>query len=114
MKLSQVVKLTKGKILCGDEQLESDLGQAFSSDLMSDVLTLGLTDILLITGLVNLQVIRTAEMADIKHVLLVRNKTVSEDIIELAKSSGICLIHSPVSMFKASGELYHAGLKPIY
>lgn len=114
MKLSQVVKLTDGKILCGDGHLEEDLGQAFSSDLMSDVLTLGMTDVLLITGLVNLQVIRTAEMADIKHILLVRNKNVSEDIIELAKSSGICLIHSPVSMYKASGELYHAGLKPVF
>lgn len=114
MKLNQVVKLTDGKILCGDKNLNVDLTLAFSSDLMSDVLTLGMSDILLITGLVNLQVVRTAEMADIKHILLVRNKTVSEDIIELAKSSGVCLIHSPVSMFKASGELYHAGLKPIY
>ncbi len=114
MKLSQIIELTKGKVLCGNEHLDSDLGKAFSSDLMSDVLTLGMTDILLITGLVNLQVIRTAEMADIKHVLLVRNKTVSEEIIELAQDNGMCLIHSPVSMFKASGELYHAGLKPIF
>lgn len=114
MKVRDVIRLTGGKLLSGMDQQEDEVGQAFSSDLMSDVLTLGRSDILLITGLVNNQVIRTAEMADIKHVLFVRNKSVSEDIVTLAEESGVCIIKSPVSMFSASGKLFEAGLKPLY
>jgi predicted transcriptional regulator len=87
---------------------------AFGSDLMSDVLTLEEHDILLITGLANPQTIRTAEMADISLIIIVRGKEVTEEMIELAIENEITVLSSPFSMFKVCGLLYEHGLKPIY
>ena len=81
---------------------------------MSDVLTLDAENILLLTGLANVQIIRTAEVAEIQYVVIVRNKKVSTNIIELAAALNMVLIESPYSMFKASGILYNLGLKPLY
>jgi hypothetical protein len=81
---------------------------------MSDVLTLDTENILLITGLANVQIIRTAEVAEIQHLVVVRNKKVSANIVELATSLNLVIIESPFSMFKASGILYAHGLKPLY
>lgn len=114
MKLSRIIELTGARILCGQEQVDCEVSRAFSSDLMSDVLTLGEQDILLITGLVNNQVIRTAEVADIRHILIVRNKPVSDDMVRLARENNMCLIASPYSMFRVSGALYQSGLHPVY
>ncbi len=88
--------------------------KAFSSDLMSDVLTLDEEHILLITGLTNVQLIRTAEIADIEVVLLARNKKASEEMIRLAEETGLVLLETPYSIFRASGILYENGLQPVY
>ena len=114
MKIENIIKLLNAKVLCGKHRISDDISHAFSSDLMSDVLTLDAENILLITGLVNVQIIRTAEVAEIHHLVVVRNKKVSVDIVELAKSLNMVLIESPYSMFKASGILYANGLKPLY
>jgi len=87
---------------------------AFGSDLMSDVLTLEDHDILLITGLANPQTIRTAEMADISLIIIVRGKEVTEEMKELAIQNEITVLSSPFSMFKVCGMLYEHGLKPLY
>jgi len=113
MKLQQIADLIEAKVVCGkigNEEIE----YAFSSDLMSDVLTLDIENMILITGLANLQTIRTAEMADIKFIAYVRNKKATDDIIELANENGMVILESPYSLFKASGVLYEAGLKPVY
>jgi hypothetical protein len=81
---------------------------------MSDVLTLQATQFILITGLVNTQTIRTAEMADISCIILVRNKKALPEVLELAKQTNITIIECPYSMFKACGLLYKAGLKAVY
>src|SRR5690554_6363446 len=73
---------------------------------MSDVLTLDEDNILLITGLANLQLIRTAEMADIQAVLLDRGKPASPEMIRLADENGIIFMETPFSIYKASGILY--------
>jgi predicted transcriptional regulator len=96
------------------DQEEREVHSAFSSDLMSDVLTLLTDDLLLITGLNNVQTIRTAEMADIGVVLLVRGKEPSSKMIELAEENGIVLLSTGFSMFKSSGLLYGAGLAPVF
>lgn len=88
--------------------------QAFGSDLMSDVLTLEDDDILLITGLANPQTIRTAEMADISLIIIVRGKEVTEEMKDLAKENEITILSSPFSLFKVCGVLYQNGLKPIF
>lgn len=113
MKISDIAKLVNGTVLCGEaENLVAE--KAFSSDLMSDVLTLETDDTLLITGLANLQAVRTAEMSDIQCIVFARNKRVTEDMINLARENDMVLIQTPCSVFKTSGELYKAGIKPIF
>lgn len=114
MKLSEIIQLTEARLVCGEHRLKDEVGRAFSSDLMSDVLTIDSEDILLITGLANTQAVRTAEMADIHYILLVRNKKAPAEMAELARENGMVLMETPYSLFKASGILYNAGLKPVY
>lgn len=114
MKLSGIIELTKAQIVAGKSTENLVLEKAFSSDLMSDVLTLEEDNLLLITGLSNVQLIRTAEMADIEVVLLARNKKASAEMIELANENDLIILESPCSIFKISGILYGKGLKPVY
>jgi hypothetical protein len=114
MKIEKITQLLDANIICGHHRISDEISHAFSSDLMSDVLTLDTENILLITGLANVQIIRTAEVAEIQHLVVVRNKKVSANIVELATSLNLVIIESPFSMFKASGILYAHGLKPLY
>lgn len=114
MKLTEIIKLTQATIVAGSCADNHNLQNAFSSDLMSDVLTLDNDHILLITGLANVQLIRTAEMADIEVVVLARNKRASEEMIELANENGLVLLETPYSIYRTSGILYENGLKPVY
>ena len=114
MKIENIIQLLDAKILCGHHRIKDDISNAFSSDLMSDVLTLDAENILLITGLANVQAIRTAEVAEIHCLCIVRDKKVTGDIIDLATQLNMVLIESPYSMFKASGILYSNGLTPLY
>ncbi|MEJ5316890.1 MAG: DRTGG domain-containing protein [Tenuifilum sp.] len=114
MKIGELAQLVDGKVVCGHAMLDREIEYAFASDLMSDVLTVRADKLLLITGLANMQAVRTAEMADIPAIVFVRNKTISEDMIQLAEDNGIVLIESPFTMFRASGILYSKGVKPVY
>lgn len=86
----------------------------FSSDLMSDVLTVDCENSLLLTGLATVQTIRTAEMADISVVVLGRGKEATPVMIDLADSCDIILIECSMSLFRSSAILFNEGLKPIY
>jgi predicted transcriptional regulator len=114
MTIREISDLIEGRVLCGQEKLENQVEHAFASDLMSDVLTVEKDNVLLITGLANLQAIRTAEMSDISFIIFARNKKINGDIIALANETGIILLESPFSVFRISGELYKAGVKPVY
>ena len=114
MTIREILSLVNGTLLCGEALLEEQQSHAFASDLMSDVLTVKTNNFLLITGLANPQSIRTAEMSDVKCVLLVRGKAASEEMLELAQENDMVLMTSPFSMFKTAGILYSAGLKPVY
>lgn len=114
MRLSEIIKLTNAKVVAGDTEQNHNLQRAFSSDLMSDVLTLDTEHILLITGLANLQLVRTAEMADIEVVLLARNKRATPEMIELANETGLILLETPYSIYRSSGLLFKNGLAPVY
>jgi hypothetical protein len=114
VKISEIIQHTQARVATGDNYRDREVSKAFSSDLMSDVLTLDDDDILLITGLSNVQLVRTAEMADIHVVLLARDKNSTSEMIELAKENGIVLLETPFSIFKASGVLYSNGLQPLY
>ncbi|NCA76103.1 MAG: hypothetical protein EOM90_07195 [Alphaproteobacteria bacterium] len=112
--LEKIAQLLDGQIITDAGNPDRIIEGAFASDLMSDVLTLPTNHLLLLTGLVNIQAIRTAEMSDIDCIVFVRNKKVTVEMTNLANENGIAIIHSPFSMYKASGILYQAGIKPVY
>ena len=114
MTIREIASLIQGEILCGEDYIDQMQFYAFASDLMSDVLTIKTDNFMLITGLANIQSIRTAEMSDVKCVLLVRGKEATEEMIELAGEVGMVLMRTPFSMFKTSGILFSAGLSPVY
>lgn len=114
MKIAEIINALNAKVLCCSENLDHEIEFAFASDLMSDVLTINNDKVLLITGLINLQTIRTAEMLDINCIMYVRNKTVTPEMIELATDKDIILLECPYSMFKASGILFGIGVKAVY
>ncbi|MDY6801560.1 MAG: DRTGG domain-containing protein [Bacteroidota bacterium] len=114
MKIKEVVDIVNGKVVCGKDWMDAEIQRGFASDLMSDVLTLDTDNILLITGLANLQAIRTAEMSDITCIIFARNKKVSKEMIELAEENQMVLIECACSVFKTAGELYKAGIKPVF
>lgn len=102
------------KVVSGEALLESEVEYAFASDLMSDVLTVEMDNVMLITGLANLQAIRTAEMSDIGKIIFVRKKRATDEMIRLAAENDIILIECDYSLFKTSGILFQNGLKPVY
>ena len=114
MKVKEIVKLIDGQIISGEDRMDESVVYAFSSDLMSDVLTIKVDNFILITGLANIQSIRTAEISDVQFILFVRGKKVTEEMISLAKDNGMAIIQTDYSLYKTSGILYGAGLMPVY
>ena len=114
MQVGNIADLLKAKVLTPELDLSTEVDHAFASDLMSDVLTGDYKKTILITGLSNLQSIRTAEMSDISEVVIGRNKEVSQEMIHLAHENEIVLIQSSYSLYRISGILYEAGIRPVY
>lgn len=113
MTIHEISKLLNATVCIGEERLDEEVETAFASDLMSDVLTLKDTP-MLITGLCNVQTIRTCDMATLDIIVVVRNKKVTDDMLELAEDNDMVILSCPFSMFKACGLLYDAGIKPLY
>ena len=113
MKVRDIIKAVDGRVICGDE-LDKDLTTGCSSDLMSDILTLEPVNAVLITGLANIQAVRTADMAAISHILFVRDKQISQEMIDLALDSDITLLETGLSMFNVCGRLAKEGLEGAY
>lgn len=111
MKISDIVQTLEGRLLTGDDLLDLEINSACGADLMSDVMAFVKEHVVLLTGLVNPQAIRTAEMMDIRVIVFVRGKTPTKDMIEEAKSNGMALIATKYSMFLACGRLYEAGIR---
>jgi hypothetical protein len=113
MELDKIIEIVGAKVVTGNSAgVEVDYG--FCSDLMSDVLTIDTEKMLLVTGMSNVQAIRTAEMADVFCILMVRGKKATPEMIEIAKENKLVLMETPLSMFNTAGRLYVAGLKPVY
>lgn len=110
MKISEIKDLLQAELLCGEEFIENDVFSACCSDMMSDVLAYVKDQGVLLTGLVNSQVVRTANMMDMVCIVFVRNKMPSQEIIDLAKESGIVVMTSSLRAYEACGILYDAGL----
>lgn len=110
MKLNNIVKILGAEVITGTKLLQLDIQMACGSDLMSDVLAFAKTGSLLLTGLTNPQVVRTAEMADLRAICFVRGKRPGQDAIEMAESKNIPLLTTPLPMFESCGRLYRKGL----
>ena len=111
MTIKDIIELLEAEVLCGEDMLDISVHSACGSDMMSDVLAYVKEQAVLLTGLVNLQVVRTAEMMDMKCIVFVRGKRPPEDVIELARESGIVMLRSPERMYVACGKLYENGLR---
>jgi len=110
MKISEIIELVEGKLLTPYANLETTIRGGFAGDLMSDVLASIEPDSVLITGLMNPQVIRTALIADIKLVIFARGKTPSMDTLKLAISERIPVVNTQLGLYEISGRLMKAGL----
>jgi len=111
MKISKVIELINGEILIGS--IDDSINSAFSSDLMSDVLAFVNQDTALLTGLVNNQVIRTAEMLDLRTIIFVRGKIPSDKVVDLANEREMTLLTTKFTMFEASGVLFENGIEAL-
>ncbi len=110
MKISEMQDLLGAKVLCGEEHLSKNVDSAFGCDLMSDVLAYVTDQAVLLTGLVNPQVIRTALMMDMVCIVFVRTKVPNEEMIALAKENGIVMMSTDKTLYTACGLLYQNGL----
>lgn len=110
MRIREIKDLLGCEVLCGEEYLDNEVHSACCSDMMSDVLAYVKDQGVLLTGLVNPQVIRTVNMMDMTCVVFVRNKIPTDDVIELAKEYGITVMRTSLRAYEASGILYKKGL----
>ena len=112
MTVEEAVKILDGQFYCGEKNAKQlEINSACGADLMSDVMAFVKDRVLLLTGLVNPQVIRTAELLDIRCVIFVRGKVPSRDMITMAEEADIILGGTKLSMYISCGKLYEAGLK---
>ena len=110
MKMKEILTLLGGRLLCGAPQDDHEFTSAFASDMMSDVLAFSKDHSVLLTGLCNPQVIRTAEMLDIVCIIFVRGKKPDESMLEMARERDLVVLATGHRMFSSCGMLYQAGL----
>ncbi len=110
MIVREVIEILNGDILVENENLDDELPLGGAADLMSDVLAFGTEGMVLMTGLTNPQVVRTAEMAGVNVIVFVRDKTPPHETIEMARELGVTMIRTGYTMYEACGRLYKAGL----
>ena len=111
MDVQEMVQIISGTVLTPLVPLNREVKGGCGADLMSDVLASIKPDAVLLTGLCNIQVVRTAQMADVRAIVFVRGKMPQPETIELAAQENIPLITSPFGTFELCGRLYRAGLK---
>ena len=114
MPLRRIMEILEADVLSGEEGLEAAVERVGASDLMSDVLAFMTPGSLLLTGLKNPQVVRTAEMADLSAICFVRGKTPESQTLDLAAAREIPLLRTRLPMYEACGRLFLAGLKACF
>ncbi len=110
MKLSEVLRVIDGRLLSKEADLDLEVQMGCGADLMSDVLAFTHAGTLLLTGLTNPQVVRTADMAGIQAIVFVRGKLPPTETVLLAEEKGIPLLASKYTLYETCGKLYKAGL----
>ena len=110
MTISKIRELLSAELICGEGDLSDEVYTACGSDMMSDVLAYVKDQAVLLTGLVNTQVVRTAEMMDISAIVFVRGKIPDENILSLAKDKNMIIFSTKFPLYIACGKLYSNGL----
>ena len=110
-KLEDLITILDAQVLCSQDLLSVEVKSVSASDMMSDTLTFAKEDSLMVTGLNNRQVVRTAEIAGIVAICFVRGKVPEEETIMLAKEKNITLLTTKLLMFETCGRLYKKGLR---
>ena len=113
MTVKEIAQILDARWLCGQEEGDRVVHYAFASDMMSDVLAYVQEDTVLLTGLVNSQSVRTAEMLDLPCVVFVRGKNPHQDAILRARELGMAALSTQYTMFESCGKLYTAGMKAV-
>ena len=111
MTVLQLKEILSAELLCGGDHLDREVQTACGSDMMSDVLAFVKEQAVLLTGLVNPQVVRTAEMMDMKVIVFVHGKVPGDAILDLARELDIVVLKTELEMFTSCGKLYQAGLR---
>lgn len=111
MTVSDIARILKAEVLCGGDSMEAEVHTACGSDMMSDVLAYVKDQAVLVTGLNNPQVVRTADMMDMICIVFVRGKKPDGAILQLAVDRGIAVLATKLPMFAACGLLYEKGLR---
>ena len=110
MTIREVAKILDAKWICCEDAADTEILYAFASDMMSDVLAHVSEDTMLLTGLINSQSVRTAEMLDVPCLVFVRGKVPQQDAVMRAKQIGLPMLLTSCSLFEACGRLYAAGM----
>lgn len=111
MKLKEILEYLEADLLTENTDLEREVGCAFGSDLISDILMCTKEPTLLLTGLTNPQIIRLSDMIDLYGIIFVRGKAPTPEIIEMAKERNLPLFSTGFTMYKSSGILFNKGLR---
>lgn len=111
MTVAQISQAVNGKIVCGEKLKDKVIETACGSDMMSDVMAFYHDRGLLLTGLVNIQVVRTASLLDLDGICFVRGKKPTQEMIDFATECGLFIITTEMPMFPACGKLFAGGLK---
>ena len=113
MTIRDIVHILHARVLCGADPMDRPATTACCSDLMSDVLAFVNEKTVLITGLTNPHVVRTADMLDLKCLVFARGKVPNAEILEAADEQGLVVMTTAVTAFTACGLLYEAGLRGV-
>lgn len=105
MNIQELIDAIEGTLITKEVDLSKEIKGAFAADLMSDVLASVQPEAVLLTGLCNPQVVRTAHMADVVAIVFVRGKDPDENTVTLAENEGIPLITSQLGMYALCGRL---------
>jgi len=111
MKIGEMKEILNATVYCGENMMRQEIHSGCGSDMMSEVLAFVKDQAVLLTGLLNPQVIRTAEMMDMQCIVFVRGKIPTEPILNLAREKGMCVLATKYTMFSACGLLYNQGLR---
>lgn len=111
MTVKDIIEILDAEAIAGKDNLDNEVKTACGSDMMSDVLAFAKTQCVLLTGLCNPQVVRTAEMMDIVAIIFVRGKMPDETMINMANEMELPILVTPHRMFSSCGLLYEKGLR---